>query len=458
MAEGDKGETLTQQLAELLSAGRTAEAAQLLAVSHPVDAAATLEDLPEEMRQTAFALLSDERAGEVLDEADDEVASELVSALTTERASDIVEEMPSDEAADLLADLPEERAEELLSAMEADDAARARELLQYDETSAGGQMASEFVAVPEDLTVGEVTERLRELIPKAEFAYYVYVVDAEGHLRGVTSLRELLTAEPQQPVSEMMRRDLIWVSPEVDQEEAARVVARYDLLAVPVLAADGRMVGMITVDDVAEVMEEEAEEDVHQMWGAEVGGGKSLREAPLKALLSRTPSLAAGLAAGLVGAALVRMYDEVLAPQLIVALLVPLLLLVTGATSSQATSSVARATLPLVADPAEPWRSVSREMKVAVVLSAIAGACALAAAAIWGGPLAVAWAIGIATALATAAASMVGWLAPLVWARLGGQGTAAAWFARATADVAALVVYFAAAAYLLTRGVGAVQG
>ncbi|MGZ6372379.1 MAG: magnesium transporter MgtE N-terminal domain-containing protein [Candidatus Limnocylindria bacterium] len=223
-----------------------------LATLHPADVAHIVEQLAPRDRAGILAALDDERAADVLEElaADDQV--DILEALSPEKAADILEEMGPDEAADLVADLSEERQEQLLNLMEPDEASDVRELLAYGEETAGGLMTTDFITVTPEMTAEQVIERLRELHPDADQVYYLYVTDADGLLVGTITLRGLIVARPETPVREFMRPEPISVAVDLDAEQVGAAIARYNLLALPVVDADGRLQGIVTVDDALE--------------------------------------------------------------------------------------------------------------------------------------------------------------------------------------------------------------
>ena len=220
-----------------------------LAELHPADLATIIDQLAPRDRAGILASLDDEAAADAIEEMEPETQVEVLERLEPARAADILEEMSPDDAADLVADLSDEARAEILALMERDEAAEVEELLGYPEESAGGIMTTEFVAVPATLSAAQTIDRLRELEPDAETIYYVYVVDEEGRLVGVLSLRDLIVARPGTPISEVMIPEPVAVGVLADQDEVARVVARYNLLAVPVVDTDGRLAGIVTVDD-----------------------------------------------------------------------------------------------------------------------------------------------------------------------------------------------------------------
>ena len=225
-----------------------------LAELHPADLATIIDQLARKDRAGVIASLGDEAAADAIEEMDPETQVEVLEDLEPERAADILEEMSPDDAADLVADLSDEAREEILALMETDEAEEVQGLLEYPEESAGGIMTTEFIAVHATLTAAETIDRLRELEPDAETIYYVYVTDDEGRLVGVLSLRDLIVARPDTPIREVMIDEPVAVGVLADQDEVAQVVARYNLLAVPVVDEDGHLQGIVTVDDAMDAI------------------------------------------------------------------------------------------------------------------------------------------------------------------------------------------------------------
>ena len=221
---------------------------------HPADLAQLLEDLDRDERVEVMTALEHEDAAEALAEAEPDVQADVMKTLPSDLAADILEEMAPDDATDLLTDLPPERAEELINLMDAEEAADVRELLRYPEGTAGSVMTTEFIALPRGLTTRSTMERLRELAPEAEHIYYFYVVDERRHLVGVLPLRSLIMARPDQSIAEIMAPDVVSVSVDDELETVAGALTKYDLLALPVLDEQGRIAGVITVDDVMDIV------------------------------------------------------------------------------------------------------------------------------------------------------------------------------------------------------------
>jgi CBS domain-containing protein len=221
---------------------------------HPADLATIIDQLAPRDRAGVLAALDDEAVADAIEEMEPDTQVEVLEGLAPERAADILEEMSPDDAADLVADLSDETREELLALMEREEAEELGGLLAYPEDTAGGMMTTEFVAVPAELTASQTIDRLRELEPDAETIYYVYVVDPDGRLVGVLSLRDLIVAQPSAPIGEVMIDEPVAVAADADRDDVASVVARYNLLAVPVTDSAGRLVGIVTVDDAIDTI------------------------------------------------------------------------------------------------------------------------------------------------------------------------------------------------------------
>ena len=225
-----------------------------LAELHPADLATIIDQLSRSDRVGVIVSLDDEAAADAIGEMEPETQVDILEDLEPARAADILEEMDPDEAADLVADLSDESREEILGLMEKDEAEEVQELMTYGEETAGGIMTTEFVAVPATLTAAQTIDRLRELEPTAETIYYVYVTDADNRLVGVLSLRDLIVAKPSTVISTFMYDEPVAVRTDASQNEVTGVVARYNLLAVPVVDAEGRLEGIVTVDDAIDTL------------------------------------------------------------------------------------------------------------------------------------------------------------------------------------------------------------
>jgi Mg2+ transporter MgtE len=280
-----------------------------LAELHPADIADILEQLNIAEGGAILEELDTETAADALEEVEPARQAALVSELDPERASDLLERIAPDNAADILGELDEQEAERLLDLMPTEESRPIRELLRYEEHTAGGIMTTEVLSLPSSLTVAETLERLRTQGRELEMVYYLYVVDEGRHLVGVVSLRQLVTSDPGTRLEAIMDPDVIRVHVNDDQEEVARIIAKYDLLGLPVVDEDERLVGLITVDDIIDVLDEEHSEDVAEFAGTSAADhpeeGFSWRGA-----LNRSGWLAVNLVVGILAALVLRGLTE----------------------------------------------------------------------------------------------------------------------------------------------------
>jgi magnesium transporter len=221
---------------------------------HPADLAEILEDLDYKKRTDFIEDLDVETAAEAFAEMDEDTQVEIIEHLGSQAAAELLQEMPPDEAADLLGELPEEKSDELLNLMQPEEAQEVRELMEYEEDTAGALMTTEYIALSPEITAAQAFPQLRKLAAEAETIYYLYLVDETEHLRGVVSLRELIIAEPEVRLDSLMQTRLISVLPEDSHQRVTELIDKYGLLAVPVVEESGKMLGIITVDDVLDIL------------------------------------------------------------------------------------------------------------------------------------------------------------------------------------------------------------
>ncbi len=221
---------------------------------HPADMAEIVDQLGFNESLTILNSLDDESAADTLEEVSPEKQVSLLEGMESQRAAEILDEMSPDDAADVLADLPEEKAEELLDLMEPEESKDLRKLLEYPENTAGGIMTTEFAEVNDRLTAQEIMDSLREIAKDVETIYYIYVVSNEGDLVGVTSVRDILLVDPETPVTEFMHTNIIKVNVMEDQHDVAQQIAKYNLIALPVVENENKLRGIVTVDDAIDIV------------------------------------------------------------------------------------------------------------------------------------------------------------------------------------------------------------
>jgi len=356
-----------------------------LADLRPADIADILEQLDVEDAGAMLDRLDAETAADALNEVESTLQYELLSELDPERASDLLEILPPDDAADILADIPAEEVERLLSLMPAYEAQPIRDLLRYGAETAGGIMTTEVLSLSQELTIEEALVYLRQHSAHLEMIYYLYIVDSDKHLVGVVSLRELVVAEPTTRLQDLMDRDVLKVTTDTDQEEVARLISKYDLLGVPVVDSENHLVGLITVDDVIDVLNEEQAEDFSEIAGATVEELEDEEHFSWHSTLSRVTWLSVNVIAGFaIALVLYQLFGPTLSSHTTVAralgfvatlhspvamngvlFLLPMLLLSSGSVGSQALG-VAGWQLR-TAGGSDFWRGIFRELRLGTV-------------------------------------------------------------------------------------------
>jgi magnesium transporter len=309
MAPQRRIDLVLDSVKRLVRLGANPNLLNLLQKQHPADLAQIFSELQERDRQAAFSLLAD-RNGRLAMEAVSELGPENGAALLATRSAEdiakLAQEIPSDDAAALIDYLPEELSAAVLDLMRPKESGVVENLLEYAERTAGRIMNPHVFALDEDMTVGEAITEL-QTTRDVEMVFYLYVVDARRHLVGVVSLRRLLLVSPETPLKRIMTADLISARVDMDQEEVARQVAAYNLLAIPVVDEENKLVGIITVDDVIDVIKDEATEDIYRLAG--VAGDERVFTIPRESLRLRFPWLAINLATAFLAAAVVAIFQ-----------------------------------------------------------------------------------------------------------------------------------------------------
>jgi CBS domain-containing protein/sporulation protein YlmC with PRC-barrel domain len=227
---------------------------QMISALHPADIAEMISNMPHDQGMALFKGLDPNVAAEALHELESNTQKAIIGSLDKEYATEIVERMPPDEAADLIGDLETETAKELLESIEKEEAQEIQELLAHEDDTAGGLMTTEFIACPPTLKVADAIEKFRVDAPSVETVYYIFVIDNDEKLLGITSLRDMLLSSPDIPMSDIMETKLKTVTPEVDQDDVAEMVSKYNLLAIPVVDEEGKILGIVTIDDIMDIL------------------------------------------------------------------------------------------------------------------------------------------------------------------------------------------------------------
>ncbi|HBG0666395.1 magnesium transporter [Clostridioides difficile] len=317
----DASQDLLYEVKSLIDNNKVLELRELIEEYHIIDIFDIMENLEEDMKIQLFEVLPLDMASSILEEGSVEFFISILSKLDVEHSKNILELMSLGDMADKLSELEEEEREHIINFLNQENADYVKELLFYDEDSAGGTMTTGYISINKDMTALEAIDHMREEAEEAETIYYIYVVDDEEKLVGVLSLRELIIARDANIVEDLMSENIISVYVDEDREEAVRLVSKYNLIAIPVVDRQEKLKGIITVDDIIDVMEEEATEDMYKFAGSseherEVAEKENptLREQIISALRGRLPWLIITLVGGLLASLILSNLDYIMNP------------------------------------------------------------------------------------------------------------------------------------------------
>jgi len=409
-------EDVLSQLRTVLERDDLTSATDIIESLRPRDQADLFNELDDKDQVALLPELNPADSADILEELDDEEVAELIAALSTETIIRIVDQMEPDEAADLLGDINPDQAQAVLAGLEDPD--EVRPLLLHPDDSAGGLMTSEFLALRRRMTAREAIHAIRAWRPDAETIYYLFVVDQHGRLCGVVSLRHLVVADPETPVADIMEPEVISVPAGTDQEECARLMTRYDLLALPVVDADGTLLGVITVDDVMDVLEEEATEDIQRFGGAQPLDRSYLDTSILIVTRKRIGWLAALFLAGTFSMLVMRAFEDELQTMVALAAFIPLMIGTGGNAGSQTIATVIRALAIGDIDTRDALQVWWHEVRIGLALGLGMGAVAYVRAVTWEPDPALALTIAASIMGVILWANGLGALLPILAARL----------------------------------------
>lgn len=410
---------------------------------HPADIALMFQALEFEEKLSILSLLDFEKAGSVLSELDPGERSEVLTSLEPELLSHIAEAIPSDEAADILSEVTEEKAEKTLELMEEEEAQDVEELMKYAPETAGGIMTPEFFSLSEETTVDEAILALRRE-KNVEMLSYLYVVGEDGNLSGVVSLRRLITAEGDCRLKGIMSRDLITARTDVDQEEVARLVRKYDLRALAIVDENGRLVGRVTVDDVMDVIEEEATEDIYKMVGTD--DEELSKKSILNVSKLRLPWLLTSLVGGIVAAIIMKRFNVTLENVIALAFFVPVIMGMGGNIGMQSSTIVVRGLATGRIDLGHVWGVLFREIRTGALMGLICGTVVGIVAHIFQGKVMLGVVVASSMFIAITVAAAVGALMPILLKSLKiDPAIASGPFVTTANDITGLLIYFSLA-------------
>jgi magnesium transporter len=416
----DSIDTLFTEIHDLIPEKSAEKIQSLCEDAHPADLAQVLRELDEEEALYVFSCLNDEQAAEVLAEADEELSELLTGEIPLEDLSDILEEMEPDDAADVVGDMSDpERVRQVLELMPDLERDEIEGLLAHDEETAGGIMTSEYLAFPETWTVDETIRFLRQAPPEVHFNI-AFTLDRLGKLKGVFPVQRLVWTETSKLLRDIADDEVVRVTPDMDQEEVARLFGRYDLVAAPVVDEDGHLTGRITIDDVFDVMQDEHSEDMFKMAGT--SDDELVARSARTAFRLRFPWLVVGLSLGWGSALILGGFDSFLAKYSYLTYFLPIVMAMGGNVGTQSSTLIVRGLATGQIESGRFVRIMLREIRIGsllgVVCGVLAGSISSAIAKLFGHPPQVGIIVGASMTISMVAATLFGSLVPLTFAKL----------------------------------------
>lgn len=434
----------------LLEQNNLLGAKALLVPVQPADIAEAIEGLPEPMQVIAFRLLFKAEAIEVYEYLDSSVQQILVQEFKRQDVLDIVDKMSPDDRVRLFDELPAKVVTRLLEQMSPLERKATALLLGYEAGTAGRIMTPEYISLKESWTVAQALDRIRSLAKFSETVYYLYVTDVARKLTGILSLRALVVAQPSQTMGEIMVRDVLYAQTDTDQEEVARIIQRYDFLAVPVVDTEQRLVGIVTVDDVIDILEQETTEDIYTLGGVQSGADNYFQTNLVTVARRRVVWLFVLLITNTATSAVIRSQQDILQQVVALAAFIPLLIGTGGNVGAQSSTVVIRGLNTDEIRIDEGLRVIRREAIAGIILGLMLGVVVTVWAYVLQGNLAVAIAVGISLVAISVLASIAGSALPFLFQLIGfDPALMSAPFITTAVDVLGVLIYLNMARFIL---------
>ncbi|OEU81277.1 MAG: magnesium transporter [Desulfobacterales bacterium S5133MH4] len=440
---------LLDTIKRLLRRGATAHLHKIVNKTHAADLAVVFQFLTLSEQEALFDLTDNiEQKAMLFSELEQETLLNLIEDMQAEKIAEILEQMPTDDVADLLGKLSDDRAKALLDLMTKEDSEEVEELLSYDEETAGGIMLPDFIALKEETTAKEAIEALQKEYVDVEMPFYLYVVDDHDYLVGIISLRQLVVVRPETKLKSIMATDVVSVRTDMDQEEVARIVARYNILAVPVVDENSKLVGIVTVDDVIDIIREEATEDILKMAGA--GEGLIETQSLLKSTRIRLPWLLASWVGGVIAFLIISHFESSLNKLVYLAAFIPIIMGMGGNIGTQSSTIVVRGLATGQLDLKLIWQVVLKELAIGFLLGLVYGLLLGVFAHLRYDLWLLGVTVGLAVMSSMTIAATVGSLVPMVFARINiDPAVATGPFVTTSIDILSVFLYFQIATMLL---------
>ena len=445
----DRNRILVDSIKRLLRRGAASHLGKIVNKTHAADLSVVFRSLSLAQQLKLFGLISDvEQKGVLFSELDEDTFQDLIEDMKIEDIVRILESMPADDVADIIGRLPEQTSQTILDKMKKAESEEVEDLLRYGDDTAGGIMVPDFISLREDVTARQAIESLQTEHSDVEMAFYLYVVDEYGKLVGVSSLRQLVVVSPGTPLKEFMTTDVFSVQTDMDQEEVARLVARYDILAVPVVDGSNRLMGIVTVDDVIDILRKEATEDILKMAGAgeEFVETKSI----FKSTRIRLPWLFASCLGGLFAFFIIGEYESSLSKIAYLAAFIPVIMGMGGNIGTQSSTIVVRGLATGRINARDIWSVVFKELSIGLILGLVYGLLIGSVAQFRYSIEALALSVALAVICSMSVAALVGSLVPMGFARINIDPAVATGPLMTTAiDIISVFFYFLIATTLL---------
>ena len=407
---------------------------------HPYDQSEFFEAQTKEVRYLIYSYLSPEEMAEVMEHVESELQGEFIVEMNPTYAAEILAKMATDDAVDILNDLDKNKVASYLTIMPDDEADEIKALLHYEEKTAGSIMTTEFVVVSIDMTVKEAMRHLRKVAPDAETIYYIYVVNQDRQLVGVISLRDLIIAEGVLTIDDVVNRQIVSVSVGDDQEDIARMMRDYDFLALPVVDFQNHLLGIITVDDIMDVMEEEASDDYSKLAGVDVD---SVDQNPVVAAGKRLPWLIILLFLGLFTASIIARFEETLEQVALLAIFIPLIAGMAGNTGTQSLAVAVRGITTGELQKRGILKTIMRESVTGIITGVTCGLSIWLIIFIWQGMFFLGFLVGLSIMITLFVATISGAVVPMLMDRLNiDPAVASGPFITTINDIISITIYF----------------
>ncbi len=418
---------------------------QMVSELHPADIADIISRVSMDEGTHLIKELDIETAAEALSELEPERQAEIISSIDAEKAADIIEEMTPDDAADVLGDLPAEKAKEILEHIEKEEAEDIQELLVHEKDTAGGVMTNEFIAYNPEITIQKAIEQFKKDAEDIETVYYIYIIDENEKLLGVTSLRELLLADPFCHLSDIMEKKLITASQDEDVKVVAEILSKYNLVALPVIDNDGCLLGIVTVDDILDILEEEATEDIYKVAGtSEIKYGKIEDASPLDVVKSRIPWLLLCLLGGLVSSLVIGQFEATIASVVVLAAFIPVIMGMAGNAGLQVSTTMVRNIA--LNSIHNFWKYAGIEILSGLIMAFTTGVVIAIAAYLLEGMPMLGVVVGISMFLSITSSTFLAILTPTIAHKIGiDPAVTAGPFVTVFNDILGLTIYFTVA-------------